>query len=144
MLGKGAYFPLKDGDIRATSKLEESGENPVLLDPTILSDCKLISFDTNDGTPVPTFSIEDDSWRYQRAIESIDYYHLNEATWNRDRKDLIDEVSILCDRLINEENSPNRAQDKCEELINELFSYIDEHQPFTAACEQVIREKGLL
>ncbi len=144
MLGKGAYFPLKDGDIRATCKAEESGEHPVLLDPTNPSDCKLISFDTNDGTPVPAFSFDEDSWRHQRAKESIDYYHLNEGTWNCDRKDLIDEVGILCDRLLEEESSPNRDIDKCDELTDELVGYIDEHKPFTAACMQVIREKGLL
>ena len=144
MLGKGAYFPLKKGDTRALSQAQENGEHPVLLDPTDSIDCKLISFDTYDGTPIPTFTEEQDSWKHQRAKDSIDYYHLDEGTWNYKRKDLIDSVNKLCERLLEAETNPNRDQEKCDDLTKELISYIDEHKPFTAACVQTIKEYGLL
>jgi len=143
-VGKGAYFPLKIGDTRATSEVQERLENPVLLDPTVAGDCRLICFDTNSGKPLPTFSKEQDEWKNQRAVESIAYYHLDEGTWNYKRKDLMDDVSKLCERLIQAESEDERDQNRCDELTDELISYIDQHQPFTAACLQVIRENGLL
>lgn len=144
MLGKGSYFPLREGDVRAMCRDQEAGEHPVLLDPTVPKDCKLISFDTYDGTPIPTYSEEEDNWRHLRAKQSIDYYHLDEGTWNYKRKDLIDDVNKLCQRLLEAETAPERDQDKCDELTNELIGYIDEHRPFTAACVQTIKENGLL
>ena len=144
IVGKGAYFPLKDGDARAIDEAGERNENPVLLDPTVIGDCKLICFDTNDGRPLATFSVQQDPWKNKRAIQSIAFYHLDEGTWNYQRKDLMDEVGILCDRLIEAESSPNRDQAQCDQLADDLVGYINEHQPFTSACTQVIKEKGLL
>jgi hypothetical protein len=143
-VGKGAYFPLKQGDIRALNEATENLENPVLLDPTVKGDCRLICFDTNDGKPLPTFTKEQDDWKNQRAVDSIAYYHLDEGTWNYLRKDLMDDVNKLCERLLEAETDPDRDQDKCDELTDELIGYIDEHKPFTAACIQKIRENGLL
>lgn len=143
-VGKGAYFPLKEGDVRALNEASENLENPVLLDPTVKGDCRLICFDTNDGKPLPTFTEEQNNWKNQRAVESIAYYHLDEGTWNYLRKDLMDDVNKLCEKLLEAETAPNRDQDKCDELTDELIGYMDEHKPFTAACIQQIRENGLL
>jgi hypothetical protein len=143
-VGKGAYFPLRDGDVRAIDEASERYEHPVLLDPTVIGDCKLICFDTNDGKPLATYSVQQDPWKNERAVQSIAFYHLDEGTWNYQRKDLMDEVGILCDRLIEAESSPDKDQALCDQLSDELVSYINEHKPFTAACTQVIKEKGLI
>jgi hypothetical protein len=142
--GKGAYFPLKDGSPRASNKAEERLERPVLLDPCVKLDCRLLSFDTENGKPVPSFNEEDDAWKHQRAADTIDYYHLDEGTWNADRKDLIDEVARVCELLIEAESATKRDADMCDELIDELVEFIDKHQPFTAAAKQIICENGLI
>lgn len=143
-VGKGSYFPLRTGDIRAVDESGEQNENPTLLDPTVITDCKLICFDTNDGRPLATYSELQNKWINERAVKSIAYYHLDEGTWNYQRKDLMDEVGILCERLIEAESASNKNQAHCDTLSEELIRYIDEHEPFTAACTQVIKEKGLL
>lgn len=143
-VGKGSYFPLRDGNIRAVDEAAERNENPVLLDPTVSGDCKLICFDSYDGKPLSRFSKQQDAWRNERAVQSIAFYHLDEGTWNYKRKDLMDEVGILCDQLTAAESAVNKDHSVCDDLKDKLASFIDEHQPFRSACIQVIKEKGLL
>ncbi|MEW8293962.1 MAG: hypothetical protein AB2562_17935 [Candidatus Thiodiazotropha sp.] len=138
--GKGSYFPLRNEAARAADEAGEAVEEPVLLDPTIPADCKLLTFDTSNGKPIPRFSKEDDEWKNYRAEESINYYHLNEGTWNFKRKDLMDEVAVLCDKLVKSEADGENS----DPLIDELFEYLEPHAEFTSAAKQVIREKGLL
>lgn len=142
--GKGAYFPLREGCVRAQNEASEPTEVPVLLDPTVQGDCRLLCFDSNEGKPIPTFTKDQDEWKNKRALDSISYYHLDEGTWNYMRKDLMDDISVLCDKLIEEAGAVHANAALCDEFIDELIGYIDEHQPFTAACRQVIKEKGLL
>ena len=139
--GKGGYFPLEDEATRAKSAAEEANENPVLLDPTNPRDCKLICFDTENGKPVPRFSKDEDKWRNQRAEDSIEYYHLNEGTWNFKRKDLMDDVGKLCDRIV---DNAQGDRDAYEEMMDELLGYIESFAEFSSAALQVVREKGLL
>ncbi|MEP5231031.1 MAG: hypothetical protein ABJQ78_06290 [Alloalcanivorax sp.] len=138
--GKGSYFPLRDENARATSSVEESAEQPILLDPTIPSDCMLLSFDSSNGRPIPSYSEEADAWKHQRAVNSISLYHLDEGTWNYRRKDLMDEVRILCEKILDAEEGSIES----DSLMNELLVYFDHHSEFTSASKQVAKEKGLL
>lgn len=88
-VGKGSYFPLRDETARASNKEEEEREEPVLLDPVILVDTLLLCFDEGSGGPRPRHSKEEDEWLYRRAEQSIEYYHLDEASWNAKRADLM-------------------------------------------------------
>jgi hypothetical protein len=54
--GKGSYFPVRDEANRAIDDVGEAAEEPVLLDPAVATDCKLLSFDSSNGRPVPRFS----------------------------------------------------------------------------------------
>jgi hypothetical protein len=142
--GKGSYFPLRDGNNRAETELEESREEPLLLDPACSSDCKLLCFDSENGRPISRYKPEEDAWRNERARASIEYYHLDEATWNVKRKDLMDEVSVLCDRIL--ENAATGADrfDQYEALLAELLRYLDPFSEFTSAAYQIAQEKGIL
>lgn len=138
--GKGSYFPLRDEGNRAISEVEEAAEEPVLLDPTIPTDCMLLSFDSSNGRPIPSYSEESDAWKHRRASESINFYHLDEGTWNFKRKDLMDEVTVLCEKLLAADENSNES----DTLINELFLYLDHKAEFSSASKQVAKEKGLL
>lgn len=142
--GKGSYFPLRDGDQRATTLAEEAGEHPVLLDPTSAEDCRLICFETSSGKPIPRYKEEQDSWLYQRAKDSIDFFHLDEGTWNFKRKDLIDEVVKLCEELEGVCTTSPLDQAKYDKLMADLIQYLDPFAEFTAAVLAVLRERGLL
>lgn len=139
--GKGSYFPLLNENERATCAADENKELPVLLDPTKPADCKLLCFDSENGRPVPRYKESEDADRHRRAKDSIDYFHLDEGTWNYKRKDLMDDVATLCDRI---NTTAQNDRDAYDVLIDELFSYIDAFAEFSSAALQVVREKGLL
>lgn len=142
--GKGSYFPLVDEAQRAVDEGHEPDEAPLLLDPVVPTDCKLLCFDSSNGKPVPRYSKDIDAVRHDRAEASIDYYHLDEATWNKDRKDLMDEVAVLCDKLLDTASGAQHAAGEYEQLIDDLLQYLDPFAEFTSAAYQVAREKGVL
>ncbi len=144
LAGKGTYFPLKQECPRATCEAEECNEEPVLLDPTVAGDCRLLSFDLTSGRPIPTVSAKTDSWLHQRAAESIQFYHLDEGTWNVGRKDLIDALGRLCDELESLATDLPSKQNKYDEALDELTDYLDHTAEFSAVALQVARERGLL
>jgi hypothetical protein len=140
MAGKGCYFPLLREELRARVPGAEEQEDPVLLDPVVPHDCTLICFDEN-GKPIPRLSKENDAWQHRRAADSINYYHLDEGTWNADRADLMREVGVACERVL--AAAAEKDQVEYKRLIGELFGYIDPYAEFSAAAAQVISEKGL-
>lgn len=143
MAGKGCYFPLCNNAQRANNLLDEQNEEPLLLDPIKPNDCKLLCFDTDTGKPLPRFLAEEDELKFRRAKASIDFYHLDEGTWNYRRKDLMDDVSVLCDLILDAKVVGDLEKE--DRLMNELIiDYIDPRAEFSSAVMQVVREKGLL
>jgi hypothetical protein len=144
LAGKGTYFPLRHEDTRATNGDQEANEEPLLLDPTRFSDTQLICFSSDSGAPRPRFSKEEDGWRHARASESIKYYHLDEGTWNAKRQDLMAEVRALCaeiERIVIAEPRDDVAYVRAiDELVE---NYINPFAEFSAACWQIVRERGL-
>ena len=144
LVGKGTYFPLRDEAQRATDKAGEVNELAVLLDPTVVSDCRLLSFELSSGRPVPRYKKDEDEWKFQRAALSIDFYHLDEGTWIVDRKDLIDETSVLCDELIAVAAAVPRDDERYELLVADLLERVDHLAEFSSVALQVLYEKGVL
>jgi hypothetical protein len=142
--GKGRYFPLKHPNVRATSATDEVAEEPVLLDPTRPYDTLLLRFDETSCRPVPRYKKEDDAWLHRRAVETIEFYHLDEGTWNMSRYDLMREVKALCEHLLVLAAAEPRDQSSYTAAINEILSYIDPFAEFSAACMQVVLGYGVL
>ena len=74
--GKGDYFPL---DIQNGSQVAEFGQNlnielPILLDPSVLYDTSLLTFDKNGEIIIPADISDVDNFR---AEKSIFFYHLD-------------------------------------------------------------------
>jgi hypothetical protein len=142
--GKGSYFPVRDEARRATNRAEEVNEEPVLLDPVVPADARLICFSEESGAPCPRYMKEQNEWLHRRAEESIDYYHLDEGTWNAKRADLMAVVRKLCDQL--EELAVSEPKDEAayNQKIDEIVAYLSPFSEFSSACLQVVREKDLL
>jgi 5-methylcytosine-specific restriction endonuclease McrA len=142
--GKGSYFPVRDENRRATDAVTEADEEPLLLDPVIAADTCLICFSEESGAPRPRYTKEQNEWLNRRAEESIEYYHLDEASWNAERADLMAEVRKNCEQL--EALAFQQPRDDAAYLskINEVVTYISPFALFSMACLQVVREKGLL
>jgi hypothetical protein len=142
--GKGSYFPLRHESARAKNLHEEAKEEPVLLDPIVAADTRLLCFSEESGAPSPRYSKEQEEWLHQRARESIEYYHLNEASWNAKRADLMAIVRKLCDQLEKLAEGGRAENVAYMTKIDEIVDYIKPTAEFSAACAQVVRERGLL
>lgn len=142
--GKGSYFPLEAEAQRATVPAEEGRERPTLLDPIRASDGQMLAFNFDSGAPEPRYKPERNAWLHRRAAESIDYYHLDEATWNKKRYDLMREVAAICDRIEEAAVAVPRDDDAYNGLIDELAGYMGPFSEFSSACIQVVQERGLL
>lgn len=143
-VGKGSYFPLRYENNRANTLAEEANEEPVLLDPVIPSDTLLICFSEESGSPRSRYSKENDEWRHRRAEDSIEYYHLDEASWNARRADLMAEVKRFCEQLETLAAQQPRNEAAYNQKIDQIVDYLSPFAEFSSACLQVVREKGLL
>jgi len=143
-VGKGSYFPLRHEARRAKNAAEEANEEPILLDPVVPADTLLVCFAEESGSPRPSYAKEKNEWLYQRAEESIDYYHLDEATWNAKRADLMAEVKKLCEQLEAIAVKEPRDDTAYNLKLNEIVAYIGPFAEFSSACLQIVCEKGLL
>ena len=143
-VGKGSYFPLRDEARRAQNRAEEANEEPVLLDPVVPADTRLICFSEDSGAPRPRYSKDQDEWSHRRAEESIDYYHLDEGTWNAKRADLMAAVRKLCEQLETIAFQDPRDEAAYNQKIDEVVTYIEPFAEFSTACLQVVRDRGLL
>jgi hypothetical protein len=142
--GKGSYFPIQDESQRAATEAEEAREKPVLLDPVRASDMPLLAFSLDTGAPTPAYAKQRNAWFHRRAEESIEYYHLDEATWNMKRHDLMQEVSRICDRLEETAEQVPRDDAAYMKLIDELVEFLHPFAEFSSACRVVVQERGLL
>lgn len=142
--GKGTYFPLKPGSPRANNEAQEASEIPVLLDPTVAADCRLLSFDLTSGRPIPAIAKKTDPWLHERARLSIEFYYLYEADWNIRRKDLVDDVNALCDHVEELADDLPKSQIEYDKALDDLTDYLDYTSEFSAVANQVVMERGLL
>lgn len=143
-VGKGSYFPLRQPARRANNRAEEANEDPILLDPVVAADTRLLCFAEDSGAPRPRYAKEKNEWLHQRAEESIQYYHLDEASWNAKRADLMAEVKKLCEQLETLADCEPRNEAAYNEKIDAIVTYISPFAEFSSACLQVVRDKGLL
>jgi hypothetical protein len=142
--GKGSYFPLQNPTTRANNAAGEVNEIPLLLDPVVPTDTRLLYFDEASGAPRPRYKKEQNEWLHERADKSIDFYHLDEGTWNKERADLMGEVRKLCNQLEVLAVAVPRDEASYNQKIDEIVAYINPFAAFSSACLQVVREKGLL
>ncbi len=143
-VGKGSYFPIRNPENRATNVAGEVNEEPLLLDPIIPTDTRLLYFDEASGAPRPRYKKNENEWLHERADKSIDYYHLDEGTWNKERADLMAGVRKLCNQLETLAVTQPRDENAYHQKIDEIVAYINPFAEFSSACIQVVREKGLL
>lgn len=142
--GKGSYFPVRDEANRATCAADEHREEPLLLDPTVAADCKLLCFNLVSGTPEPRYKREDDEWRHRRARESIDFYFLDEPDWDLARMDIVNEVNAICDKLNGIIATAPLDQEEYDKLVGDLLRHTNAFAPFSSIALQAVREKSLL
>ena len=85
-----------------------------------------------------------DAWLHKRAQESIGFYHLDEGTWNFQRKDLIDDVNRLCDQIEDYKARLPETKDQYNAALDELTEFLGHMAEFSSVALQTVRERGLI
>ena len=130
--GKGCYFPLKPGSQRAQNPGDEGLESPLLLNPTEPNDVKLITFDPSSGKPIVNEKNISEDWDRERVNKTVDYYHLDEGTWNRNRKNIFVKSKKIREKLEKYDPGSTEYSEALEEATIMLspwskFSTVIEH-----------------
>lgn len=99
-VGKGAWFPLLDGSVRATwGNRCVDDERPVLLDPTDQDDVMLVDINPDDGRAVPGLTCIGPA-KSMRAARSIEIYGLNLGNLITARKRVMREAEAHYQNLL--------------------------------------------
>ena len=140
--GKSDHFPIFDETKRAwTPACDCSEEEPKLLDPCVPADVGFLTFREN-GEAMPRFNKEAHTKAYERAVVSIEFYHLNHTDFVKARIALRDEMSKLV-------NSAKRAfskldpgdafhSDAYKQAIASLRKMIKESAPYSSFCIAIL------
>jgi uncharacterized protein (TIGR02646 family) len=141
--GKGTTFPLLDETKRVFSPGDLSSEEPVLLDPTNLSDVSLLSFDL-DGTAMPTYREESFPILFKRADVSIRTYNLNHTdTKERRQVQVCNKIKLMVKRgdkyFPSLANGDQLAKSVFSDLARDFKKLISETEEYSAAARAVLR-----
>ena len=140
--GKADRFPLRDEAKRCRTPADLlSEEQPVLLDPTVITDPGLLWFD-DDGSAHPKYLKSTAPWPYRRARESIDIYHLNHSNLKEARQI----VCNKCRRKVVEgdeawkdlSKGSIRAEEQFKKAVEDLGEFMDENAEYSAAARATV------
>ena len=140
--GKAGRFPLRVEAKRCWEPDDLlSEEQPVLLDPTVITDPGLLWFN-DDGLARPTHSERHASWLHRRARESIDIYHLNHS----DLKEARQTVCNICRRKVQEgdeawteyRRGSTRAEEQFKKAVEDLEELMAENAEYSAAARATV------
>lgn len=144
---KGGYFPLHESSRRASSVNRNiDDELYVFLDPTVLHDTTLVSFDESGAMIAPKDLTEDDQARVQISIEKFklnDYQPLIDG-----RKEIWNTCRILineCENKMKEYQSSPSATKRAEieEKNKSLQMMLSPRAPFSATAAACLLASGL-
>ncbi|KAA6321759.1 hypothetical protein EZS27_028628 [termite gut metagenome] len=142
VLGKGNFFPLENNSpIAQIDDMYCTCERPMLLDPTSVRDCSLLTYDES-GDVFPRYSSADDLLKHERAKISIECYGLNHTPLKRGRT----AVWQSCERLIDETNNflvvyISNNQDierKISSCYSELVRLTDKTTPYSMVVKNFL------
>lgn len=119
--GKGNYFPLADDGVYQSEK-DENNEHPMLLDPCVAEDVKLLSFLGNRVVPAT-----DDGLGKERVRVSASIYNLTDAYISTERGKIWESI----EQLLTEFDSGDISKSSC---IRQLRDAISPEAPFSACA----------
>ena len=145
--GKQDHFPLLDETKRA-KKPEDAlmDEQPMLLDPTRVADVADIAFD-DDGQAVPAVAKEKNTFRFERARLSIQFYHLDEGKIVERRAILMQKVRHYLEdadmffKKLNSDPANATAYQAYENRLTDLYEALQPEAEYSAAVRATVGSK---
>jgi uncharacterized protein (TIGR02646 family) len=141
--GKQDHFPLADEGMRARGEQDDtSREDPILLDPTSVTDPIMLWFQ-DDGRAMPRVSETLNEYQHHRAESSIAMYHLNHSSLQEQRLALFNEIRELIEVgkvYFNEYCSGNSAATVGHsQIVGKLRALQLEGSVYSAGARDIIR-----
>jgi uncharacterized protein (TIGR02646 family) len=146
--GKGTQFPLLDEARRVFEECEAFAlvkERPILLDPTVPTDPRLLTFDIDGmAKPAKSENYPDD---HQRARDSIIIYHLNHPEIKERRqkdicnkvKQLVGEGDFYYDSWLLSQETDGSAWKGYLEVLSKLLDMLHENSEYSAAAKATLK-----
>ena len=142
--GKSSYFPVPDETHRLKAPGDLAQENAMLLDPILLSDVRLLTFEKL-GRAVPKYKENENKGNYDRAIISIKLYHLNHSRLVPLRQaisDAVEQKAEVAEKQFQRMAlNDATAKDAFEDIIRELKAMISEDAEYSATAIATLRLK---
>jgi hypothetical protein len=140
-VGKGAWFPLLQGSKRATWDdrcVDE--EHPMLLDPTIQDDVKLVEINPDDGRAIPSLICVGPA-KQTRVARSIELYGLNLGNLITARKRVMREAEAHYQNLM---DIVGAAHDMAaiERLTAQMRTMTQPSAPYARAARSKLHSMG--
>ena len=132
--GKGDRFPLRPGSSRARHEGERlDEEEPMLLDPSDPEDWKLLCFRI-DGHPTPSRPMG--TIEYERALVSIEVYHLHCKPLVDDRREVASRVRRVVEQLeqFRRDISEHGMRRLYKRELQELYRLVDKSAEYSSAA----------
>lgn len=146
--GKHDYFPLQDESTRVWSQCSLTNHNaevPVLIDPCVLADVQLFSFEKSPGMAHSRFDQATDKTKYERVRASAKCYNLNHKTVKGKRLEVITSVQQDLELLESIHGLPQACKQTMQVHVNNaenrLVNACDRKSPFSAAAVAFIKPK---
>lgn len=142
--GKADHFPLiEEGERAWTPTCNCDLEQPVLIDPCVASDVRLLTFKA-DGEAMPRFNEKSNPRQFMRANVSIELYNLDNSAFVKARQELrekmnsrLDDAKRFFKRLDSGDADHVTAYEKA---IDQLLEFVDEKAPYSGFCKAYLEE----
>lgn len=146
--GKHDYFPLQDESTRVwgqCSLANHNVEDPILIDPCVLADVQLLSFEKSPGMAHSRFDHATDKAKYERVRTSAKCYNLNHKTVKGERLKVITSVQQDLELLESIHGLPlasrQTMQAHASNAEDRLIAACNRKSPFSAAAVAFIKPK---
>jgi hypothetical protein len=99
-----------------------------------------LTFDPSSGRPIANDNKCCEEWDNQRVKDTIDYYHLDEGTWNRRRK----AVFVNTKRVIDKLEKYDEGSVEYDEAIEEAAIMQHSMTEFSSVAKLAFTIKGII
>ncbi|MBH0070468.1 hypothetical protein [Pseudoalteromonas sp. NZS127] len=146
--GKHDYFPLQDESTRVwgqCSLTNHNVEDPILIDPCVLADVQLLSFEKSPGMAHSRYDQATDKTKYERVRTSAKCYNLNHKTVKGKRLEVITSVQQDLELLESIYGLPLASKQLMQVHLDNaeirLIEACNRKSPFSAAAVAFVKPK---
>ena len=137
--GKGEYFPLTPDSPICDIYGDHNIEKYYLLNPTIESDTRLLSFD--EEGKVISLSAQD-SWEHERVSKSVFFYHLDDHTLKKAQERYGPIVKSISTGLLILRDPEHPNDEVVKNALDDLMKILDPTKSLSSVAKACLLQSG--